>query len=646
MSLPVPNLDDRRFQDLVDDAKRMVQSRCPEWTDHNVSDPGVTLIETFAMMVDQLVYRLNRVPDKLYVKFLELIGVRRFPPSAATVDLTFWLSAPQESTIRVPAGTRVSTKRVDRHEDAIVFTTLSELEIVPCSMTRLVTIDTDHRIADHTEDISMEGMHCFGASPRPGDRFLVGLDRPVPSCAVVLRMSCVVEGVGVDPEDPPVVWEAFDGHHWLRCEVERDTTGGLNRSGDVVLHIPREHSPAVIAGHSAGWLRCRVVEPLEGQPFYSAAPRVSKVEARTMGGTTGSMNADLVSGEVIGVSEGTPGQRFRLQSRPVIASGGSFLVEVSSEEEGWVIWEERLSFGRAGPDERVFVLDANDGEVIFGPAVRLPDGTLKSYGAIPPKGATVRVPQYRVGGGRSGNVAAGALSVMRTPIPFVGRVENRRPAAGGIDGEDMEAAKERGPVTLHSLGRAVTREDYELIARQSAPEAARVHCTVDEGQGGVRVLVVPAVGSDQLGRVEFADLVPHADMLRAIAHELDKRRTVGARVVVEPPTYRGVTVVARVRAHEHADSERLRPVALRALYQYLHPLLGGRDGHGWPFGRPVQAGGIYSVLQHLPGVEQVEEVRLFPADPITGERGDRVERVDVGPDSLVFSYGHEVMVDL
>ena len=62
MVLPAPNLDDRRFQDLVDDAKRLVQQRCPEWTDHNVSDPGVTLIEAFAQMVDQLIYRLNRVP--------------------------------------------------------------------------------------------------------------------------------------------------------------------------------------------------------------------------------------------------------------------------------------------------------------------------------------------------------------------------------------------------------------------------------------------------------------------------------------------------------------------------------------------------------------------------------------------------------
>ncbi len=62
MALPAPNLDDRRFQELVDDAKRLVQQRCPEWSDHNVSDPGVTLIELFAWMTDQVVYRLNRVP--------------------------------------------------------------------------------------------------------------------------------------------------------------------------------------------------------------------------------------------------------------------------------------------------------------------------------------------------------------------------------------------------------------------------------------------------------------------------------------------------------------------------------------------------------------------------------------------------------
>ena len=81
--LPAPKLDDRNFQDLVDDAKRLIQDHCPGWTDHNVSDPGVTLIEAVAQMVDQLIYRLNRVPDLNYIRFLELIGVELRPPAAS-----------------------------------------------------------------------------------------------------------------------------------------------------------------------------------------------------------------------------------------------------------------------------------------------------------------------------------------------------------------------------------------------------------------------------------------------------------------------------------------------------------------------------------------------------------------------------------
>src|SRR4029453_15194378 len=100
----------------------MVQRRCPEWTDHNVSDPGVTLIEAFATMVDQLLYRLNQVPDRHYVKFLELIGVRLFPPTAAQAPVTFRLSAPQADTVRIPAGTQVPTLRTEA-EEAIPSTT-------------------------------------------------------------------------------------------------------------------------------------------------------------------------------------------------------------------------------------------------------------------------------------------------------------------------------------------------------------------------------------------------------------------------------------------------------------------------------------------------------------------------------------------
>src|SRR5215216_7876425 len=113
MPLPTVNLDDRHFQDIVDEAKGLIQRYCPEWTDHNVSDPGVTLIELFAWMTDLLLYRVNQVPDRMYVKFLEMIGVRLDPPRAARAPITFYLSAPQPGPVTITENTEVATVRTE-----------------------------------------------------------------------------------------------------------------------------------------------------------------------------------------------------------------------------------------------------------------------------------------------------------------------------------------------------------------------------------------------------------------------------------------------------------------------------------------------------------------------------------------------------
>src|SRR5207244_5104228 len=117
----VPKLDDRTFQSLVDEAKARIPLYCPEWTDHNVSDPGVTLIELFAWMTEMLLYRVNQVPDKVYVKLLELIGVRLDPPRAAEAPVTFYLSAPQLTDFVFPAETSVTPLRAV-HRYALIFT--------------------------------------------------------------------------------------------------------------------------------------------------------------------------------------------------------------------------------------------------------------------------------------------------------------------------------------------------------------------------------------------------------------------------------------------------------------------------------------------------------------------------------------------
>lgn len=646
MPLPAPNLDDRRFQQLVDEAKRMVQQRCPEWTDHNVSDPGVTLIETFAYLVDTVLYRLNRVPDRNYVRFLDLIGVRLFPPTAARVAVTFWLSAAQEAVVTVPAGTPVATERTE-HDDAVQFATSAPLDVVPCSFARSATMVEGGEAVDTTGTLAFgQGFSCFSPTPRPGDVLLVGLSDPVPSCAVSLRLDCRVEGVGVDPLDPPLRWEAWDGTGWSPCEIDRDGTGGLNRDGEVVLHVPAGHAASVHAGQRAGWLRARVVEPYQGQPFYSSSPRLTAVAAETVGGTVDAVNGSEVVDEVVGLSEGVPGQRFALEHGPVTSATEPRVLEVAGGD-GWQTWTEVANFADSGPGDRHFTLDAVSGEILFGPAVREPDGSLRHFGAVPPKGSPIRIPAYRVGGGRRGNVARRTVTTMKATVPFVARVENRGPAGGGVDAEGIEAAKVRGPILLRTRNRAVTAEDYEHLAREAAPEVARVRCVCasDGGDAGVvRLLVVPAAaGRDE--PLRFEQLVPSDETLRCIAEHLDGRRCVGTRLVVEPPRYQGITVVARLRARPRVSPAGLREEALAALHRHFSPLTGGPDGDGWPFGRPVHVGEVYAVLQGVPGCELVEEARLFAADPITGKRGEAAQRIELDPSALVFSYGPQVRVE-
>ncbi|MHC8423648.1 putative baseplate assembly protein [Streptomyces sp. NB004] len=647
MPLPSPNLDDRRFQQFVDDAKRYIQQRAPEWTDHNVSDPGITLVETLAHMADQIVYRLNRVPEKNHLAFLDLVGITLFPPSAARTDVTFWLSAPQEDSILVPVGAEVATLRTERDE-AVVFATERDLTIVPCTLDRLVVQHQGEAVTDRTTDLA-EGkdLMCFAEAPRPGDCMLIGLTSAVPHCALALELDSRVDGVGVDPRQPPLVWEAWTEDGWQPCEVDRDGTGGLNRPGDIVLHIPGGHVLSRNGGHEAGWVRCRVTEPLPGQPFYTTSPTVRSAEAYTIGGTTGTVHAETVYDEALGESTGLPGQRVRLEHFPVVADDPSVLLQTAADD-GWQEWQVVPHFSASHPEDHHITLDAATGEIAFGPAVREADGTLRQYGAVAPKGAVIRARRYRTGGGRSGNVARGAVQVLRTSIPYVSEVVNREAARGGVDGETVEEAKLRAPITLRAQERAVTLRDYEELARRAAPETARITCLEGEeneyGAHAVRVLVVPQAVPDPGGRLRFEQLVPGDALLGRITRHLDERRLIGTRLAVGPPYYQGVTVVATVHAFRGVDTDRVRRQAHDALYRHLDPLTGGADGKGWPFGRPVQTGEVFAVLQRVPGVELVDEVVLHPADPLTGKRGDPTDRIDLEAPALVFSFDHRVRV--
>lgn len=655
MALPAPDLDDRRFQDLVDEARRLVQERCAAWTDHNVSDPGITLIEAFAFMVEQLLYRLNRVTDLHYLRYLDLIGVRLFPPTPARCDLTFRLSAARPQPVTVPKGTHVAGQEpytangeppVDK---PVVFTTVEDLVIVPCSLAHLYTgaarsapVYRGAQLAEGT------GVGCFSDSPRQGDAVYFGLSTAVPRCTVLLRLDCEIAGPGVDPRDPPLEWQYWKASagEWAACEVGPDTTGGLTADGDVEVHVPGDHGLSVVGEHQAGWLRCRVVESRQGQPKYTATPRITAVTARTIGGSVPAYHCDIVTDEILGTAEGVPGQRLAVLRPPIVSTGEKLVVRVLARG-GPQEWTEVDTFAYSGPGDRHVMVDRVAGEIVFGPAVRQEDGSLRRYGDVPEKGALIKVPRYLTGGGQGGNVARHVLTVQREPVPFVTSVINRKAALGGVDAESVANAAARGPLQLRIRDRAVTAEDYEQLARGVAPEVARIRCVPVQGPDdrpseGVRVLIVPHVPYDEM---LFENLRPTEETLRKIVAELDARRCLGARVLVEPPYYQGVTVVAELRARAGATREAVRARAKSALYAYLNPITGGQYGTGWAFGHPVQSGEVHAVLQRVDGVELVDDILLFEADPVTGQRGEPVQRIALESDALVFSYGHQIKVE-
>ena len=200
----------------------------------------------------------------------------------------------------------------------------------------------------------------------------------------------------------------------------------------------------------------------------------------------------------------------------------------------------------------------------------------------------MQIDPYATAAAAIGNVGAGSIRTLKSSIPFVAGVENRGPATGGVDGEDLESAKARGPILLRTRNRAVTAEDFEQLTRAAAPEIARVKCLpAGDGAeaGSVRILVVPAAPIID-GQIRFEHLVPSEDTMERILNALDGARLVGTRVIIEPPVYQGVTVVAQVKAPPKTSAVRVREEASAALHRYFNPLVGGPDGTRLAVGPP------------------------------------------------------------
>jgi hypothetical protein len=583
--LPVPSLDDRRYADLVEAALRLRDRYCPEWTSTEPGDPGIALIEIVSYLVDQLLYRLNQVPDRLYSEFLNMVGVARRAAEVATARVDFMLDAPGQ-TVRVPAGTPVST--VAAGSGPVEFVTVEQAIARPVSLRWVVD-------GDETDGGRISS--AVRARETAGTWIELVLGEGGPNSLVRVELD-------IDPAGVELEFQVSGAAGWVDVESES---------------VPADR-PAVLVDTGPDWTAESDRWKMRFRPVFAERAKKLTTFSVLVHNTHGAgvsvevQHASAVPAEELGTGTGRPRQRLRTRRSPL-------LPDLHRVRVGGTEWKAVESLVSSLADDKHYELDRNTGEVLFG------DGT---HGAIPPENAEIVI-DYLAGGGSAGNVASGSIVVLREAIPHVARVHNRWPATGGMDAESVEEARTRAPALLRSGWRAVSADDFERLARLSSPRVARARCNAEPGVA--RVVVVPhpeGVGDEE----SFASLLPGDPVFDEVVEFLDARRAVGVRLVVEPPDYQGVRVEAAVTRSEFEPADEVYDRAAEALRDYLHPVRGGRDGQGWPFGRPVVAGELFGVLLDVPGVELVDEVHLFPWDPVTDQTGERTDRVDLKPNGL------------
>lgn len=680
MSLPIPSLDDRRFQDFVDEAKRLIPRYCPEWTDHNVSDPGITLLELFAWLAEQYIFRLNQVPDKNMLTFLNLIGAKLEPAQPARGDVTFTLSAPPlpDRRIIIPLHTEVATVRTET-EEAVVFTTDSEFEVrMPELRWVLVSLD-GQEYQDHSPALNEDTpFDIWGKKPEINQAVYFGFDQDLSASTLTLSVECEKHGIGIDPNNPPWQWQVWRGNEfgWQAASIVSDKTAGFNQNGDLQLSLPYRCQPNQLQlREAATWLRCMPLEKLPpGTEPYSQSPRLRHVSAYSIGITVPVTHALAVGPEILGTSNGQPAQKFRLVNHNLLKpEGPEEVVEVSADGNQWEVWQPVLDFGNSIPSDKHYVLDPISGEVEFGPAIRQRNGTEPQFGAIPPNRSIIRIHSYRIGGGVRGNVGTGRVRVLKSTLTYVSSVANRSPITGGLEAQSLEDARLRSPALLRTRHRAVTADDYEFLAGQ-IEGVGRVRCLQPQPNAAepiapntIMLLVIPSqppLDDDEMDRhidlhealavqerrpaIEAAlqnQLALSPSTVVRLKDHLDSRRLLTTRLEIQQPRYIWVTIQTRIKTLPKAEPERVRYAVKAALYRFLNPVFGGPDGNGWPFGRALTIDKVYALIQTVPGVEYATELNLYPID-LNDPNGQRLGKssqvINVPENSVIVSYFHNV----
>jgi len=461
VKVPLPNLDDRRWPDLVDEGRSLIPVYAPDWTDHNIHDPGITLLELFAWVAEMDIYELNRVTDEHKRKFLELVGVKLNPPRAARTVLSFTLkegSAPR----RLKANTELSCRDPFGAE-----TRFRLLEPVTVSASELAVIQAKDAKGFHDLTARRQRggpLALFGDAAERGTEFYLGFTNPFllsnpiniyfkfeggnsdldhrtrlieeqrersRSCAHASDCGDAEAGRAV-PEDreqidnlPPLdrvrlVWEVFaevkGKQRWLALDAGQeqveDATRSLTLDGGVVLRSPAKMAPQQIGQSHTPlyYVRCRFeagaydAPPVAGRIIMNAGQAEQAVQATDTLISDPKVVAQSnhpMPGDVVGIEAARlpHGNGWPHQTLELpLAPVQQSSFRLHTEEGGsWRAWERVDNFIGSSRRDAHFALDHQNGKLLFG------DG---EHGRVVPKLAKVFA-TYRWTRAEEGNLDSG-----------------------------------------------------------------------------------------------------------------------------------------------------------------------------------------------------------------------------------------------
>ena len=395
-------------------------------------------------------------------------------------------------------------------------------------------------------------------------------------------------------------WQQRSGEGWRDCAAA-DDSNAFSRPGIVRVRLAAEPvawpGSTVPAAMPPCWLR--IV-----WPAAAAAPRLRRLVLNAVP----ARQTMRLENEILGSSTGRPRQSFTALRTPIVGDVVLQVREAAPPDGTWVAWQEVPDFSASDAQARHFCLDRQTGQLRFG------DGR---QGRIPPAEANnVRLREYHAGGGRRGNVAAGAAAQLRTTVPYVQAVTHHEPASGGQDAGDAAAVRRAASGWLRHRDRAVCADDYVDLCHAASPEVARAWCNgcrdLDTTRAttfapGVVSLIVLPHGAQ-------ARPQPSADLLRRVKAHLDARRPLNAELVLLGPDYAAISVTTRVAGLPGRSAHEVAAACRRRLLEFLHPVTGGEAGQGWPPGQRPHRSDLVALLGAVEGVDHVVDLRWAAED--------------------------------